>query len=57
MSDLISNCCGAKALPGQEADVCGQCFEHCDLQTEEEYAEEMGHIIPSLLRILAKEAA
>lgn len=57
MNQLISNCCGAKALPGQESDVCGRCFEHCDFQTAEEYAEETGLVIPLLLEILSEEAA
>ena len=32
----VSNCCGAY-VRHPESDICSECFEHCEVSTEEEY--------------------
>ena len=36
MSDLISNCCGARPwLNNETLERCSECLEHCEFETEE----------------------
>ena len=38
--ELYSGCCGAEAGEYEDVGICPQCKEHCDWESEDDYAQE-----------------